>query len=61
MNEYRVYLLGGDNKIAGASWVSAKNVMAAIAIVREQFSCACEIWDGSERLAAVSGPVSEAF
>ena len=53
MNEYRVYLLGGDNKIAGASWVIAKNVAAAIASVREQFNCPCEIWHGTERLAAV--------
>ncbi len=55
MNEYRVYLLGGDNKIAGASWITAKNVVAAIAAVREQFSCPCEIWQGAERLAAMSG------
>lgn len=55
MKDYRVYLLDGDNKIAGASWVTAKNVVAAIATVREQFNCPCEIWHGAKRLAAMSG------
>ncbi|WP_206215843.1 hypothetical protein, partial [Pseudomonas viridiflava] len=53
MHEYRVYLLGGDNKIVWASWIVAKHVEAAIAVVREEFDGVCEIWDGSRRLAVV--------
>lgn len=53
MTEFRVYLLGRDNKIAGAAWVVAKNLSAAIAVVRKEFDCVCEIWDGPYRLAVV--------
>ena len=53
MTEYRVYLLGRDNKIAGASWIVAEDLEGAIATVREEFDCRCEIWAGTIRLAVV--------
>lgn len=53
MTEYRVYLLGGDGKIVWATWVVAKHLNAAIAVVREEFDGVCEIWDGFNRLAVV--------
>lgn len=53
MHEYRVYLLGGDNKIVWATWIVAKHLQAAVAVVREEFDGTCEIWDGPERLAVV--------
>jgi hypothetical protein len=54
MREFRVYLLDRNNKIAGACWVEAADVQSAVVSVRDQFSCPCEIWDGSKRLAAVT-------
>ena len=53
MTEFRVYLLGRDNKIVSARWVVAKHLDAAIAVVREEFDCTCEIWNGANRLAVV--------
>ena len=53
MNEYRVYLLGRDNKITGAFSIEAPSVQSAIATARQGSDAALEIWEGPKRLATV--------
>jgi hypothetical protein len=54
MHEYRVYLLNDEDKIAGALWVEADSLDAAIVNAIDETSGArCEIWEGTRLLTKI--------